>query len=364
MDDSIFFVHLFHTQTIFSLMKVSKEFEQNLLRKRVPLPLFLIATILLMIVSYMKFFSNEASANELSTIQSDNRSPSRVIHQIRLNMYEFTKPLILTDIKEDATEFSDLRVQILEYINDKTVSGDIQSAGIYIRKLNGSSPISINADQSFNPGSVAKISILMAYLKMAEKQPQLLNQSLTLSPSDYAPIHQEFPSQEIEFGKKYTIRELLYFMIDKSANSATALLTKNIDKEIFENLFVDLGLPEVSASNANYQMSASAVSRFLRVLYNSSYLTAENSEFALSLLSKSDFQEGLAKGLPKSIKMAHKFGEQGDAQFKQLHETGIVYLNGNAYVITVMTRGKDMKNLSNFIADISKMVYNRFNTNI
>ena len=360
-----YFLYICFThKTIFSLMKVSKEFEQSLLRKKVPLPFFLVTVILLLVVSYMKFFPNEASANELSNNQSNSRTSNRVIHQIRLNKYEFTKPLILTDVKEDSPEYSDLKSQLLEYINDKTVSGDIQSAGIYIRKLNGSSPIAINADQSFNPGSVAKISILMAYLKMSEKQPKLLDEVLSLNPGEYSPIHQEFPSQEIEFGKKYTVRELLYFMIDKSANSATALLTKKIDKEIFENLFVDLGLPEVTASNASYQMSASAVSRFLRVLYNSSYLTAENSEFALSLLSKSDFQEGLAKSLPKSIKMAHKFGEQGDSQFKQLHETGIVYLNDNAYVITVMTKGREMKNLSNFISEVSKMVYNRFNTNI
>ncbi len=345
-------------------MNAIKKFGQLLLRTRVPLPIFLIPIVLLMGFTYLQIFPKQLYAEYPKKDSTNGSSCVLNVHQIRLNNYTFTKPLILTDIEEKQSDYKDLEAQLEAYVNEKKVAGDIESAGIYLRRFNGTSPITVNADQSFNPGSVAKISILMTYLKMAQNNPKLMETTYSLNPGEYSPIQQMFPSQEIEIGKKYSVKILLYFMIVKSANSATALLTKNMDQKVFENLFIDLGLPEVSSTNSNYQMSASGVSRFMRVLYNSSYLTPEASEFALDLLSKAEFADGICNALPKGQKLAHKFGEQGDSEFKQLHETAIIYLDNIAYNLTVMTKGKDMKKLSNFISGVSKIAYNRFNTNI
>jgi len=345
-------------------MKTIKQFGHIMFRNSVAVPILLISTAILLGIIYLQTTSNFPFEKNVEQVKADESQCLLNVHQVRLNNYPFTKPLILTDVKGKNSEYYDLQCQLKEYIDEQKVGGVIESAGIYIRKLNGSNPIDINADETFKPGSIAKISILITYLKMAEKNPKLLETTYSLNPGEYVPIQQSFPSQEIIVGKKYAVKVLLEYMIVKSANSATALLTEYIDQKVFENLFNDLELPEVSLTNSNYQMSASGVSKFMRVLYNSSYLTPESSEAALELLSRTEFNNGISNKLPKNLKIAHKFGEQGDAQSKQLHETAIIYLDNIAYTITVMTKGKDMKNLSNFISEVSKMVYNRFNVNI
>ena len=101
----------------------------------------------------------------------------------------------------------------------------------------------------------------------------------------------------------------------------------------------------------------------METLYDGSYLTIAASEYATSLLAQCNFKDGLLKELPSNIKIAHKFGESGTAEMKELHETGIIYLGANAYLITVMTRGKDIQKLSETISDISKIAYNKMKSN-
>jgi hypothetical protein len=57
------------------------------------------------------------------------------------------------------------------------------------------------------------------------------------------------------------------------------------------------------------------------------------------------------------VKVAHKFGEAGSAVEHQLHESGIFYLKGNPYLLTVMTKGPDVARLPEVIAKISKKVF-------
>jgi hypothetical protein len=107
-------------------------------------------------------------------------------------------------------------------------------------------------------------------------------------------------------------------------------------------------------------MSAADISRLMRILFNSSYVGADLSDYGLSLLAKSEFKAGIVRDLPSTLSVAHKFGESGDSQYYQLHETALVYLDEDTYLITVMTKGKKTDQLANCIAEISKITYNRF----
>jgi hypothetical protein len=89
-------------------------------------------------------------------------------------------------------------------------------------------------------------------------------------------------------------------------------------------------------------------------------LGIESSEFALNLLSQSTFKDGIVSALPFGIVVAHKFGEQGDANSKQLHDMAIIYTGDHPYLITIMTKGKEMKELSRIIGSISTLIYRRF----
>ncbi|MBL0136966.1 MAG: serine hydrolase [Bacteroidetes bacterium] len=73
----------------------------------------------------------------------------------------------------------------------------------------------------------------------------------------------------------------------------------------------------------NYELTVKECSRLLRVLYNSSVLKPEASEYALQLLPQSGFKTGFSKYMDPSLKIARKFGERILREIQQLHETGI-----------------------------------------
>jgi beta-lactamase class A len=81
------------------------------------------------------------------------------------------------------------------------------------------------------------------------------------------------------------------------------------------------------------------------------------------LLCKCNFKNGIASSIPSSTKIAHKFGESGDPVEQQLSESAIIYLNENPYLITIMAKGKDYKQLPLIIKEISASVYQSMQTN-
>ncbi len=68
------------------------------------------------------------------------------------------------------------------------------------------------------------------------------------------------------------------------------------------------------------------------------------------------------KNLPSDVKAIHKFGEYAADENKELHESAIIYINNNAYLITIMTKGHDFSKLSDLMGHLSKMIYDYMNT--
>jgi beta-lactamase class A len=111
-------------------------------------------------------------------------------------------------------------------------------------------------------------------------------------------------------------------------------------------------------------MDVKTYSSFFRILYNGTYLSQDNSERLLTVLSRSAFSQGLSAGLPQDITVAHKFGEADSPDgTKQLHDCGIVYKPRQPYLICVMTKGNNFPALAKVIGHISETVYNILKNN-
>lgn len=89
------------------------------------------------------------------------------------------------------------------------------------------------------------------------------------------------------------------------------------------------------------------------------------SEKALQILSTTNFNVDLQAKLPKEVVVSHKFGERGyiDINLKQLHDCGIVYAQGNPYLLCKMTKDDNFAVLSSVIADVSEIVYKSVSEN-
>lgn len=328
-----------------------------LLSKKLSVP-YIIAIVLFAVAitfGVTSFMNKNEQSKSLEYSESSNSCKYSVK---RLDGYSYIKPIMFVDDECEGDNLAVSKQEVNEIIqNYKTLQGVI-SASVYIRDYKDGTWTSINDEEQFEPGSLFKVPILISYLKTEEQKPGTLDKELYFEHPFAMDKNVAFKSKSIQLGQKYKVRELLKYMITYSDNNATALLNNNLKPDVLTKLFADLGLeiPDIKASH--YFFTARQYSLFMRSLYNASYLTIDHSEFAAELLGTCEFKDGIVSGLPKGTKIAHKFGESGTPQEMQLHESAIVYLKDNPYLITIMTKGKDNKTLSKLIGEISAKVYN------
>lgn len=276
--------------------------------------------------------------------------------------YTFIKPLLYNDKKCESVKYATLKLDIENLIKQYQSNGVVDKTSVYLKILNTEDFISIQENEVYHPASLFKLPILITYLKMEEKKPGVLNAEITYHNPNNAVPNQTFNSKQIVQGKTYTIKELLRYMIAYSDNNATAILNNMIDLELFKKTFSDLGLVEADLNGTNYTISAKNYSVFLNIIYNAGYLTIPHSEFVAELLNECDFKDGIQSGLSNDVKLIHKFGEWGspvDSYIHELSESSIIYLDSSPYLLTIMTRGKEVKKLPPVMKDISKIIFDK-----
>lgn len=273
--------------------------------------------------------------------------------------YKFIHPLLGISLPEASEqEYEDLKDKINQLIEETKSERSIATASVYLRNLTEYRKVSVNESEKYEPASLIKVVIMMAYFKKAEVNPDLLKESLTYVNKELLAF--ETPSH-LAAGHRYTIEELITFLIIDSDNGAKNLLLEHIDDQTLNSVYTALNIKPPGESEA-FTLSTREYSLFLRVLYDSTFLNRTYSEKALSLLSQVKFKEGLAAGLPSDTIVAHKFGERmiarpDQTQYGELHDCGIIYLQNYNYLLCIMTRGQDKQKLVDTIREISTLVY-------
>lgn len=259
------------------------------------------------------------------------------------------------------TSLNTFRNKLRDRIAERIASSDASHVSVYLYDLVNGPTLGIEQNAEFQPASLLKLPILMAYYKLSEEKPDVLTQSFgyTGTLDTGGQIIQE--EHTIKPDTLYTTEDLLHRMISYSDNRSKELLRVKLPvfaekKDYLLQTYVDLGLLELDNTD-NETITVKMYSSLFRLLFNASFLSTELSNKALDLLSQSEYNNGLVAGVPNGTKVAHKFGEGGSGNTVQLHDCGIVYFPGNPYSLCVMTRGTSYQKLEHIIADVSRLVY-------
>lgn len=280
------------------------------------------------------------------------------LEERRVGQYEFINPLLECEGPEElkGREMAPLKDKIDALINEEIKENKAKDVSVYFREMNGGQWFGIGDKGHFPPGSLLTMPVLIGYLKQAEAEPGILQRKIKFDRRLQPYFHYINPSKTMEFGKSYTIEELIHRMIVYSDDDAAHLLIQHDDAKIYELVFKDLGLTTPTESG-EYSISAHDYASFFRVLFNASYLNAEMSNLALKILNNADFNKGIVLGVPSNVPVAQKFGELATKDYKQFHDCGIVYYPGYPYMLCVMTRGADYEGLASVIGEISRLTY-------
>lgn len=215
--------------------------------------------------------------------------------------------------------------------------------------------------------SLIKLPILAAALQAVEENVISFDQEIVIEGQDITGGSGIF--KRVELPLKVNFKELLSFMIIISDNTASNKVIDLLGLDYLNTKFKSFGLKETVINRKmmdfvsrkkgfeNYTSSRDTLI-MLKKIYEQKLVNAQFSQFARDLLSRQQYNDRIARFLPKDVEVAHKTGlERG-----VLHDAGIVYGKKNDFIICVLT--KDVTNYreaKEFIAKVSQMSYNLLN---
>jgi len=289
--------------------------------------------------------------------------------RVRLGGFRFISPLVDVELPEGygvRQEPIHFKYKINDYVKQQMACGRVRNISVYFRDLSDGPWFAINEDVQYNPASMMKVPVMIAWLKRAEKDPKVMKRTFIYDGKQDMSAPQTIkPAKTLTPGVAYTVDELLRYMLNYSDNNATALLYNALSPEELNDVLDSMDVE----NNPNVETNSTTVhgySGFFRILYNAAYLNREMSEKALKLLSLQDFPQGIAARVPSGTVVAAKFGEftnVAPGEDKQLHEFGIVYHPKGPYILGIMTRGSDLAIQTEVIREISARVYAEVDAN-
>lgn len=262
--------------------------------------------------------------------------------------------------------------QEVKKVSDAELQGKIESFlegkegdyAIYIKDLlpEGKRNVYINSDQSYEAASLYKLYLMAAVFEAINKKEMSLDTEISaklshlegvLGSVDYG--YQHLSSNEVA---TYTVAECLDRVARISDNYAAIMLAEKVGWDSLQDVADEAGATNTSIKTP-ISTSAEDVGLLLEKIYKGEIASFEASEQIIDFLTKAQINNRIPAKLPENLKIAHKTGELAQVR----NDAGIVFLEGNPYLIVMMTKnliGEDeaIENL----AEVSKIVYDYYSS--
>ncbi|MEA4863435.1 MAG: serine hydrolase [Victivallaceae bacterium] len=234
-------------------------------------------------------------------------------------------------------------------------------AVVLTRLSSGERLYSSNSQVQMPSASTIKVLILAEIMRQVEAG--------NLSLEQRVPVPQEAKLADSIIGcleqDNYTLRDLATMMIIESDNTATNVLIDLVGMDSVNKLGSELGLKATSlqrkmldweavkAGKQNYT-SANDLDQLMVAIGERRLISRNASEEMIRMLNMQKDIESFKRYMPEDLVVAHKSGSLDCLE----HETGIFWVEGNDYVLTVMTRNcTSNADARDFIGKLSLAVF-------
>jgi beta-lactamase class A len=245
----------------------------------------------------------------------------------------------------------------------RTVSDSLKgSKGTYavvIKNLTSGESYYFNEHKKFEAASLYKNWIMVTVFRQIESGKITKGEILK---KDIAELNKEFEistkSAEMTEGEiEVPVIQALIGMITISHNYNALLLADRIKLSSVRNFLTEVGLNESSVGSPPIT-SAYDMSLFFEKLYKGELGNSESTKEMIDLLKKQTLNNKIPRLLPEDLIIAHKTGELGSFT----HDAGIVYTPKGNYIVVVLSESDYPPGAEEYIAKISKAVYDYFSS--
>lgn len=254
---------------------------------------------------------------------------------VKLNSQKFINPYVEShalsarEIKTDKNKIipiAEIKKKIIKEL-DKTEG----TYSIYFYDLLTGDNFGINDQMIIMAASVNKIPILAALYYFVGKGVIDLDKIVVPQAKDI----QDYGTGSIRYDKSgtpYSIKTLARLMMEQSDNTAAYLLgTEIIGLDEIQNLIGSWGLSQTDMKEN--KSSVRDMQIITQKMYKGEITTPALTKEMLDFMDDSEFEDRIPKGIPASIKVLHKIGDE----IGKIHDVGIIDLPERPYYLGIMT---------------------------
>ncbi|MEK7188420.1 MAG: serine hydrolase [Patescibacteria group bacterium] len=202
--------------------------------------------------------------------------------------------------------------------------------GFYAIDLSDKVSYGLNQDEIFQAASLIKLPIMSLVYKKYEEGEINLDEKVPGSTSTY--------------------RELVREMGKRSDNSAQITLVNTFGKGKIDAYINEIRMRKTSLEEN--ETSPKDVGLFFKMLWEEDLVSTKSRDEILGYLTNTIYEDWLVAGIPKGIRVAHKYG----SEVHVVNDAGIVY-GPKPFVVVIMSKGVVEKEANEIFPELAKIIY-------
>jgi len=236
--------------------------------------------------------------------------------------------------------------------------------GVYIKDLKTGKVFEKNADQKFLSASLIKLPIMAATYQAVKEGKITLNTGMK-----YQRKHRKGGSGVMRYyrlGRRFPVSFVIYKMITRSDNTATAMLIDRLGYDYINRSFKEFGLATTRIDPVGMRLSdyihpardnyttPREMASLLEKIYERKLVSDGLSDLMMEILKDAASPSRLGRFLPPKWDFARKTG----LLRKNCHDVGIVFSENSDYLICVLTRKNETyRQAKGLIASVGRTAY-------
>lgn len=235
---------------------------------------------------------------------------------------------------------------------------------LFVKNLFTGEVICYDENKVIPSASLIKIPIMVVVFKQVNEKILKLEEKIKIKQKDKVP----FSILSLLDTDLFTLKDLITLMIIQSDNTATNILIDMVGMDNVNTFIKSIGLQntvlqrkmmdfEARKNGLENYTTAKDISILLEMMYRGILIDRKYSNLMLTILKAQLDNSMMRLFIPDTVEIAHKTGELEGID----HDVGIVFLNKNDYIFSMLTYNAESNNLARkTIGEVSKNIYDYF----